>query len=197
MLTDILARLAARQDLSFDEMASVIDLVMRGDVSESQIGELLTSLRAKGETTSEIAGAAAAAPPTHDADSLAAHGVDRYLRHGRRRLSDLQHQHGRCACDRGGGCARGEAWQPRDVEPQRIGRCALRAGCECFGARACCRANAGDAGNLLLLRAAVARRDGSRECRAQAARRADGVQSARAAFESGRRAVSIARRFQA
>jgi anthranilate phosphoribosyltransferase len=60
MLADVLARLAAKKDLSFDEMSSVIDRIMRGDVPEAQTALLLTSLRAKGESTAEIAGAAAA-----------------------------------------------------------------------------------------------------------------------------------------
>ncbi|MEX0711302.1 MAG: anthranilate phosphoribosyltransferase [Pirellulales bacterium] len=56
----ILGRLAAGEDLSMQEMASAIDRVMRGEVSEGQIGLLLTSLRLKGETVDEVAGAAAA-----------------------------------------------------------------------------------------------------------------------------------------
>lgn len=42
------------------EMANVIDVVMQGGVREEEIGVLLTALRAKGETTAEIAGAAMA-----------------------------------------------------------------------------------------------------------------------------------------
>ncbi|MEX2560530.1 MAG: anthranilate phosphoribosyltransferase [Pirellulales bacterium] len=56
----ILGRLAAGEDLSMQEMASAIDRVMRGEVSEGQIGLLLTGLRLKGETVDEVAGAAAA-----------------------------------------------------------------------------------------------------------------------------------------
>ncbi|MEQ9393729.1 anthranilate phosphoribosyltransferase [Haliea sp.] len=53
-----LARLVARQDLSQDEMASVMTTVMSGGATDAQIGALLVALRMKGETIDEIAGAA-------------------------------------------------------------------------------------------------------------------------------------------
>jgi anthranilate phosphoribosyltransferase len=56
----ILGRLAAGEDLSFDEMSETIDLVMQGRASDGEIAVLLTALRAKGETVPEVAGAAAA-----------------------------------------------------------------------------------------------------------------------------------------
>ncbi len=46
------------RDLSRDEMAGVMRLVMSGDATDAQIGALLVALRIKGETTDEIAGAA-------------------------------------------------------------------------------------------------------------------------------------------
>jgi anthranilate phosphoribosyltransferase len=55
-----LGKLAAGQDLSQEETAEAVDAVMRGECSEGEIGLLLTSLRAKGETVDEIAGAALA-----------------------------------------------------------------------------------------------------------------------------------------
>jgi anthranilate phosphoribosyltransferase len=55
-----LGRLAAGEDLSFDEMSVAIDLVMQGRCTDGEIALLLTSLRAKGETVAELAGAAAA-----------------------------------------------------------------------------------------------------------------------------------------
>ncbi len=55
-----LGRLAAGEDLSFEEMSAAIDAVMQGQCSDGQIGILLTALRAKGETSAELAGAAAA-----------------------------------------------------------------------------------------------------------------------------------------
>lgn len=60
MLTAMLGRLSAGDDLSMDEMSTAIDQIMQGRVSEGEIALLLTSLRAKGETVDEIAGAAAA-----------------------------------------------------------------------------------------------------------------------------------------
>jgi anthranilate phosphoribosyltransferase len=60
MITSALGRLAAGDNLSLDEMADVIDQVMRGGVPENEIAVLLTALRHKGETVDEIAGAAQA-----------------------------------------------------------------------------------------------------------------------------------------
>jgi len=60
MLTTVLGKLAAGQNLSMPEMQEVIDEVMQGRVPESQIALLLTALAHKGETVEELAGAAAA-----------------------------------------------------------------------------------------------------------------------------------------
>lgn len=60
MLTAILGRVSAGENLTMEEMAHVIDLVMQGQCRDEQIGLLLIALRTKGETVSEIAGAAAA-----------------------------------------------------------------------------------------------------------------------------------------
>jgi anthranilate phosphoribosyltransferase len=58
-LQDALARLVDRQDLSREQMSAVMRQVMSGDATDAQIGGLLVALRMKGETTDEIAGAAA------------------------------------------------------------------------------------------------------------------------------------------
>ncbi len=58
MITAMLGRLAAGENLSQAEMTAMIDAVMEGRVAEEQIGLLLTALHAKGETVEEIAGAA-------------------------------------------------------------------------------------------------------------------------------------------
>ncbi len=58
MITETLGRLAAGENLSQEEMATTIDTVMRGHVTDEQIALLLTALRAKGETADELAGAA-------------------------------------------------------------------------------------------------------------------------------------------
>jgi anthranilate phosphoribosyltransferase len=59
MITATLGRLAAGENLSQEEMTATIDMVMRGHVTDEQIGLLLTALHAKGETAEELAGAAA------------------------------------------------------------------------------------------------------------------------------------------
>ncbi len=58
MITATLGRLAAGENLSQEEMATAIDMVMRGHVTDEQIALLLTALRTKGETADELAGAA-------------------------------------------------------------------------------------------------------------------------------------------
>lgn len=60
MIESILGRLAAGENLTQSEMAETIDRVMQGACQENEIALLLTSLRAKGETVAEIAGAAEA-----------------------------------------------------------------------------------------------------------------------------------------
>ncbi len=60
MIQSFLGHLSGGESLSMDEMASVIDAVMSGDVSEPEIALMLTALHAKGETVSEVAGAATA-----------------------------------------------------------------------------------------------------------------------------------------
>jgi anthranilate phosphoribosyltransferase len=59
-INTLLGRVSAGEDLSHDEMAVAIGQVMTGAWSEEQIGLLLTTLAAKGETVAEVAGAAAA-----------------------------------------------------------------------------------------------------------------------------------------
>ncbi len=59
-INHLLGRLSAGEDLSREEMATAIGQVMTGDWSEEQIGLLLTTLAAKGETVAEVAGAASA-----------------------------------------------------------------------------------------------------------------------------------------
>jgi anthranilate phosphoribosyltransferase len=52
-----LARIAARQDLTGEEMRSVMTIIMNGEATPSQIGAFLMGLRVKGETVGEIAAA--------------------------------------------------------------------------------------------------------------------------------------------
>src|SRR6476660_5720407 len=66
-LTQALDALASRRDLSADETAAVLNEIMHGEVSETQIAGFLVALRTKGETVDELTGLARAMR------SLAAH----------------------------------------------------------------------------------------------------------------------------
>ena len=57
-IQEALSRVVARENLSRQEMASVMRQVMSGEASDAQIGALLVGLRLKGETIEEITGAA-------------------------------------------------------------------------------------------------------------------------------------------
>lgn len=56
----IIAKIGDGQSLNMDEMATVVDAIMQGQLEEDVIGEFLLALRSKGETVEEIAGAARA-----------------------------------------------------------------------------------------------------------------------------------------
>jgi anthranilate phosphoribosyltransferase len=60
MIEPMLDRLAAGENLSFDEMRAAIGHIMQGGANDESIARLLTLLATKGETVDEIAGAAAA-----------------------------------------------------------------------------------------------------------------------------------------
>lgn len=53
-----IAAVIDKRDLSTDEMASVMRLIMTGEATQAQIGGFLVGLRMKGETVDEITGAA-------------------------------------------------------------------------------------------------------------------------------------------
>lgn len=59
-MKEILKRVNAGENLTVQEMASVVDTIMQGHCGEEEIAGLLLGLRAKGETVEEIAGAARA-----------------------------------------------------------------------------------------------------------------------------------------
>jgi anthranilate phosphoribosyltransferase len=59
-LQEAIAAALAGDDLTRDQMAEVIGLIMDGEATPAQIGGLLIALRAKGEAVDELAGAAAA-----------------------------------------------------------------------------------------------------------------------------------------
>jgi len=56
-IKETLNHLADSNDLSFDQMRAVMDEIMSGEATPSQIGAFLMALRVKGETVEEIAGA--------------------------------------------------------------------------------------------------------------------------------------------
>ncbi|MCF6271526.1 MAG: anthranilate phosphoribosyltransferase [Melioribacteraceae bacterium] len=60
MIKEILDKLLDNIDLSFEEATKAADLLMNGEINNSQIAALLTALKMKGETPNEIAGFAAA-----------------------------------------------------------------------------------------------------------------------------------------
>ena len=58
VLTRAIDTVASGHDLSADEAAEVLAIIMAGDASETQIAGLLIALRTKGETVAELAGLA-------------------------------------------------------------------------------------------------------------------------------------------
>lgn len=58
MIKEAIARIVERHDLSEAEMIEVMDQVMGGEATPSQIAAFITALRMKGETVPEITGAA-------------------------------------------------------------------------------------------------------------------------------------------
>jgi anthranilate phosphoribosyltransferase len=58
VLTRAIDALSQRRDLSADETAEVLDQIMHGEASETQIAGFLIALRTKGETVDELAGLA-------------------------------------------------------------------------------------------------------------------------------------------
>ena len=60
MLKELLKRLMLGQDLTEQDMADAVGVVMGGDATPAQIAAFLIALRLKGETADEIAGAARA-----------------------------------------------------------------------------------------------------------------------------------------
>jgi anthranilate phosphoribosyltransferase len=58
VLTSAIDAVASGRDLSTDEAAEVLEVIMAGDASDAEIAGLLIGLRAKGETVEELAGLA-------------------------------------------------------------------------------------------------------------------------------------------
>ena len=60
MITEVISKLVEGGNLSEKEVTAVFDLMMEGELPESQMAAFLTALRMKGETVSEITGVAKA-----------------------------------------------------------------------------------------------------------------------------------------
>jgi len=60
MIRESLKKLVAKVDLTEEEMAGVVGEIMSGNASDAQIGAIMGALATKGETYSELAGAARA-----------------------------------------------------------------------------------------------------------------------------------------
>ncbi len=60
MISEVISKLVEGGDLSEKEVTAVLDLMMEGELPESQMAAFLTALRMKGETVSEITGVAKA-----------------------------------------------------------------------------------------------------------------------------------------
>lgn len=58
MIEQLLKKVAAKQDLTYDEAKTAVDEIMSGNVSQVVTSAFLTALAMKGETEDEIAGAA-------------------------------------------------------------------------------------------------------------------------------------------
>ena len=58
MLTALLLKLTRHEDLTSDEAASAMDLVMSGQATSAQLAALLVGLSMKGERPEEIVGLA-------------------------------------------------------------------------------------------------------------------------------------------
>ena len=59
-MLQVAQRVRCGENLSMDEMSSLIDTIMQGQCGDDEIGGLLLALREKGETVEEVAGAASA-----------------------------------------------------------------------------------------------------------------------------------------
>lgn len=58
MINELLAKVSAKQDLTYEEARQAVDEIMSGEVSPVLTSSFLTALAVKGETEDEIAGAA-------------------------------------------------------------------------------------------------------------------------------------------
>jgi len=89
-----------RDHLSFDEAFYVMDMIMSGEVNNSQLAAILIALKGKGETAAEIAGFASAMREksikveTKRSDVVAGAGIG-VAKHGNKSISSRS---GQCRC---------------------------------------------------------------------------------------------------
>lgn len=76
MINDLLKKVVARENLTFDESKQAINEIMSGNVSDSVTSAFLTALAMKGETEDEIAGAAAGMREKATPFELGCHALD-------------------------------------------------------------------------------------------------------------------------
>jgi anthranilate phosphoribosyltransferase len=76
MIKELLAKVALKQDLTYDEAKTAIDEIMSGEVSSVMTAAFLTALAVKGETEDEIAGAAYAMRSKAEPFELSTHALD-------------------------------------------------------------------------------------------------------------------------
>ena len=57
-IQDALGKIISKKDLCEDEMVSVMTQIMEGQIEDSKLGAFLTALKMKGESVSEVVGAA-------------------------------------------------------------------------------------------------------------------------------------------
>lgn len=76
MLKDLLAKVSAKENLTYDEAKAAIEEIMSGECSQALISAFLTALAMKGETEDEIAGAADGMRSKAERFELNCHALD-------------------------------------------------------------------------------------------------------------------------
>ena len=92
-LKEALGRVLGRGNLTREEMAAVMGLMLAGEATPAQVGAFAAALRMKGETEDELLGAAEAMRLRAAKHSPGGGGAG-HLRHGRRWGAHVQHLHG-------------------------------------------------------------------------------------------------------
>ncbi len=194
-MKELIGKVAGGRALTLEEARDAFDIMMSGDATPAQVGGFLMAMRVRGETVDELTGGALAMRAAHG-HGQGAGRCDRYLRHRRRCVGDLQHVDRRGPGGRGLRRAGRQARQPRPLVQVRVGRRAGRAGGQhrCRG-RPC---RAGDRGDADRLHDGAAPSWCDAPCRRRQgrARHPHHLQSARTARQSGQRQAAADRRLR-